>query len=235
MSTIKIISTSKDNSILMESIESVKQMNAVNTDFNINLKLYSFKNNRLGLSEHYNSLLAQERKLPIEERAEAFILIHGDVQFDSYSIIKRYLEIKDKYDLIGLAGAKKIKVSQSPLTWFTASKDYPDERYGIVKHDNFGESFFNGESHPDVKDTRVAAVDGLCMILGSNIINSDITFDEQFKYDFYDLDFCMNCNMNYKFKIGVMVEPVYHKSVGMSVLSIPFLEVEKVFKAKWKI
>lgn len=164
------------------------------------------------------------------------ILMHSDVDLSIYDFVKHLLETKDRYDIVGVAGTKKLFISQSPLTWFTGSHKYPKERYGRITHNHDGmmlESFFNREKSETV-DTEVITIDGLLMCLNKKVMtNEKARFDEQFTYDFYDLDFCLNVQVNTDLKIGVFVQPTIHQSLGKSVLTEDYLIPERKFRAKW--
>lgn len=96
-------------------------------------------------------------------------------------------------------------------------------------------SFFNAHT-PDVTDHPVACIDGLCIIFGKKVIKSDLLFDEQFLFDFYDTDFSFQCVMKYKLKLGVIVrKDLQHYSVGKSILTEDFLRHELDFRKKWNL
>ena len=146
--------------------------------------------------------------------------------------------IDGKYDLIGLAGTKNLNSSSSHLNWFVGSMDFPYSRYGDVTMLQDGNKeircWYNA-LYPDVKDTEVVCIDGLCLILSKKLINQGFKFDESIApYDFYDTDSSFQVIFNYKGKLGVMIEPVLHKSEGRGILKPEFLEYERKFRDKWK-
>jgi len=204
-------------------------------DYKVNLVLH--KNNKLFLSELYNKILKELRSNKNDE-LDYVAFCHSDVAFDVDSVVSKLTKLKQKYDIIGFAGAKKLNLTVTPLGWWPASGINPEERYGHIKNiynNQLIDSFFNLQTHPNVADTRVATVDGLCMMLGRNIIADDNNlFDEIFKSNhFYDLDFCLR-NLLAGKSIGVVVEHIFHASVGMAILSDDYKEVEKIFREKWK-
>lgn len=199
------------------------------------VQVHLIENNKDGLTKPYNRVLAEIRS---SGNIPDFVLfMHSDVKFDIEKVFDHIVEVENKYDLIGFAGSKKMNFKASPLTWFTASNQFPNFRYGCITsliHDQEIESLFN-EYDPDAKDAQVGSIDGLCMVFTKKLLESDVCFDEQFFTDFYDLDLCMNCILKHKFKIGVLTDPVYHASVGFSVLSERFYEYEKLFRQKWDL
>lgn len=231
MKTIEFHVVSKDESALLTEQVCSLALDELRSKENIDVKIINHLNNSVGLCKLYNSILEEKRKT-----VDCIVFMHGDVMFDIVQVVKHYFSVSDKYDLVGFAGAKKIDLKYNPFTWFTGSKVCPNGRYGRIihtQHPFVGESFFN-EHDPETKDTRVAFIDGLAMFLGKRILDSDLKFDEQFTFDFYDSDFCMQCNMaKEKFKVGVIIEPTVHQSVGMSVLYDDFQNPEKLWRQKW--
>lgn len=168
---------------------------------------------------------------------DIIIFMHGDVQVDIEHMIQHIEECKDKYDIIGLCGTSIMNVSQSPLNWWTASNPTPQAKWGCVTHGELGnqKSFFSAHS-PNINDHEVACIDGLCIIFTKKAINSNIKFDEQFLFDFYDTDISMQAVMKYGMKLGVIVEQsLQHYSVGKSILSEDFLRHEVDFRRKWQL
>lgn len=233
MKTVRLLTVSKNKKHLIFSDAFNSDICRVQSEFDLFTDPISISENKEGLPKVYNVFLNNCRK----DQVETAIMIHADVSFDYYSIMKHYLQIQNKYDIVGLAGTRKIELSISPLTWFTGSRNYPEERYGRVTHRQFnlGESFFNGHHHPNVKDVEVSTVDGLCFILNRNVIDSEARFDERFNFDFYDLDFCLTAITKNHLKIGTMVEPVIHESVGTSILRPEYLIEERKFREKWQL
>ena len=190
-------------------------------------------NNTLTLTQFGNKAIEE-----CKDYYDYLILMHSDVDLSLYDFVKRLVECKDKYNVVGLAGTKKLFISQSPLTWYTGSHRFKNDRYGRITQEIekgiMSESFFN-QNKPDVKDTEVITIDGLLMCFDkATMLNEKARFDEQFTYDFYDLDFCMNIQFNTNLKIGVFVLPTTHMSVGKSILKEEFLIPERKFRLKWQ-
>lgn len=204
-------------------------------DIGIEVLLVLHPNNKKGLPELYNEVLKNIRETKRE--IDYLFFMHSDVSFSIEEVAKRIVFLDGKYDLMGFAGAKKVDLGISPLTWFTSSKNNPEKRFGRITQNFHGtvfESYFN-KDFPQTTDTEVTSVDGLCLILGKSLIYSDILFDKKFKQDFYDLDFSLQVILQKKMKIGCVVVPVFHESIGESVLTEHFLETEKIFREKWEI
>lgn len=191
------------------------------------------ENNKIPLTSLYNRLKAEAKT----DNVDYVMFIHDDVELNLYSLVNHLMSVDGKYDIYGLVGTKRIDTRHCPLTWFTGSRGLEQYRYGKVIHDQYSEAinFFNDHS-PDITDTNVITIDGLCMILSKKVIESDIAFDSTLKNDFYDLDFCFSATFNYKYKIGVLVEDnVKHFSVGMSITKKEYLIPESYFRKKWNL
>ena len=165
------------------------------------------------------------------------VLSHADVKFNPVSFISHLIWIDGKYDMVGLAGTKNLNASASPLNWYVGSKEFIYSRYGDVtmidQNDREVRCFYN-QFKPEIKDTEVVCIDGLCLILTKKLIEKGFRFDESIApYDFYDTDSSFQVIFNYKGKLGVMIEPVLHKSEGRGILKPEFLEDEKKFRKKW--
>ena len=225
MSKFKFVVVAKDDNFKMP-IEKFGQYS---------VDVYQVPNNKEPLSKVYNSYL---KKFRIEqEKTDFIVFMHADVEIDIDKFAAHVEECKYKYDVIGLCGTSIMNVSQSPLNWWTASNPTPEAKWGCVTHGELGDqkSFFNAH-HPEVKDHEVACIDGLCIIFGPKAIASDIKFDEQFLFDCYDTDISLQTVLNYKFKLGVIVEEsLKHYSVGRSIMTVNFLMNEIDLRKKWQL
>lgn len=236
MINIKFVFVGADDKFLMEE----KEWDDIKKDLTgVSIYTEYISNNKLGLSYVYNAIL--DRSINPNTHGSDFdyiIFSHADVKFDPKSFISHLIEINGKYDLIGLAGTKKMNTSYSPLNWFTSSHEFPNQRYGHVIMTNDGrieDCFYNQHFNPNVGDTEVACIDGLCMIISKNLICKGFRFDNGIDdFNFYDTGASLKCILDYKGKVGVMIEKVEHTSVGKSILSKSFIENEKKFREKWK-
>lgn len=225
MSRFKFVVVSKDENFKMP-IERFKQFE--------DDCLY-ISDNKQSISKVYNDHLYEFRSSP--EQIDYIVFMHADVELDIEHLVKHIDECKDKYDVMGLCGTSIVNVSQSPLNWWTASNPTPEAKWGCVTHGELGNqmSFFNHHS-PSVTDHEVACIDGLCIIFGPKAIASDMKFDEQFKFDFYDTDISFQAIMTYNLTLGVLVEQsLQHYSVGKSILTNDFLTHEIDFRRKWNL
>lgn len=222
---------SVDKIILLNNQRTQKDVKRLEEENLATVSIVSNPNNTLTLTQFGNKMIEESK-----DDFDYLILMHSDADLSIYDFVKHLVEVNGKYDIVGVAGTKKLFISQSPLTWFTGSHKFVDDRYGRITHNHDGmmlESFFNRKK-PDVADTETITIDGLLMCLNKKTMqNEKARFDEQFTYDFYDLDFCINAQVNTDLKIGTFVQPTIHNSLGKSVLSEEYLIPERKFRAKW--
>lgn len=229
MMKIKFVVVSKDASFKMsrDKFENACPYFDVSVEF--------IPDNSSPLPSLYNNEL---RKARSSRSIDFLVFMHGDVSFNAKAFLDHLNAVKDKYDIIGLCGTSVLNVSQSPLNWWTGSNPTPFTKWGCVTHGELGDqTAFFSEHSPNVMDTEVACIDGLCIIFTAKALDSAIEFDETLgAFDFYDTDLCMQAVANYKLKLGVMVQKdLCHYSVGKSILSSGFLNTEEKFRAKWNL
>jgi len=223
---IKVVIVSKDSSFRMKGEEFAKYASLA--DMNISY----VDNNTKSLAEVYNTYLAQDRA-----NYDFMMFMHADVWFDLGATIPKIITAGDKYDVIGFCGTEVVNVSQSPLNWWTGSNPTPQNKWGSVIHGELGDkqSLFNQHT-PDATDHEVACIDGLCIIFNKKALESGIAFDPLFTFDFYDTDISFQAMINYRLKLGVIIErSLHHFSVGKSILNKDFLMHEIDFRSKWKL
>lgn len=232
---IKFIFVSKDNDFLMSDDD----FNSVMKSDSLSVYTEFISDNKIDIPTIYNQTICSSINPNTHTCDFDYIVFsHADVKFNPVSFISHLIWIDGKYDMIGLAGTKNLNASASPLNWFVGSNEFPYSRYGdVTMIDQSGgevRSFFN-QYKPEIKDTEVVCIDGLCLILSKKLIEKGFRFDESIApYDFYDTDSSFQVIFNYKGKVGVMIESVLHKSEGRGILNPEFLEYEKKFREKWK-
>ena len=237
---IKFVFVSKDNDFLMsdDDFSSVKSDSLMKSD---SLSVYTefISDNKIDLPT-INNLTIGSSINPNTHTCDFdyIVLSHADVKINPVSFISHLIWIDGKYEMIGLAGTKNLNASASPVNWFVGSRDFPYSRYGDVTMLQDGNKeircWYNA-LYPDVKDTEVACIDGLCIILSKKLIEKGFRFDTGISdFDFYDTGASFKCLFEMKGKLGVMIEPVFHVSEGRGILDSKFLEDEKKFRERWK-
>jgi Glycosyltransferase like family len=192
---------------------------------NVELKLYT--ENSQGLSKVYNHAISScETCLP-----GAFLFIHDDVYLNDYFWLERVWDALTHYDVVGLAGNKKIYPNQYSWLWNGENRrDAEENLSGRVGHGKKG-SYANISAYGKTPN-QVKLIDGLFMaVKGSLFENPAIRFDPQFEFDFYDLDFCRTVE-NYEKSIGTWPIAVTHESGG-SLGSSKWLHGAEKYRNKW--
>lgn len=225
---IKFVIVSKDSNFKMH-----KERLCIDKE-GVSIDVEYVPDNKESLAKIYNMRLRDERS---NRTHDCIAFMHSDVSFNVPMFIDHLSSIYTKYGLIGLCGTSTFNVSKSPLNWFTSSSSSPYSRWGCVTHGEIGDqtSFFSNHS-PSTLDAEVACIDGLCIIFTNIALDTDMEFDETLgKFDFYDSDISCQAMMKYGIKIGVMVQKdLCHYSIGKSITTPEFLDVEEKFRAKWK-
>lgn len=226
---IKFIAVSKDNTFKMNKEK------FVDLDEDDKVEVECVANNVEPLPVVYNRFLREERS---SRTYDYIAFMHGDVSFNGKLFINHLKSIGSKYGLIGLCGTSVFNVSQSPLNWWTGSNPTPYTKWGCVTHGEVGDqTAYFSEHSPTVMDVEVSCIDGLCIIFCKQALDSEIEFDEDLgSFDFYDTDLSMQAVAKYKIKLGVMVQKdLCHYSVGRSILTPSFLDIEEKFRNKWNL
>lgn len=202
-----------------------------------NIDVEYILNNSTSLTQIYNRQLHQARqKITTDVFYDYLIFIHADARLNLAHLLEHIESVHGKYAIMGLCGTEYVNVSESPLNWFTSSNQRPNARWGSVTHIEINNktSYFSYD-RPNILDHEVGCIDGVCIIFSKEALQSGISFDETFKFDQYDTDLSLQCVMNYKMKLGVLVEQsLVHASVGKSITTNEFLIHELDLRRKWK-
>jgi GT2 family glycosyltransferase len=164
---------------------------------------------------------------------DILIFCHDDIYLLDYYWIDVIVTALNKYDIVGLAGnTERIKMQPSWLfSDITLSKFNQETLSGIVAH---------GRELPPqnltiygAPDQQVELLDGLLLAVKDKTIkNNNLCFDEQFCYDFYDLDFCRLARSK-GLTLGTMALSVMHESGG-NFNTDQWNEGYKKYIDKWK-
>lgn len=227
---IKIVIASENDEYLFSNVKLDINTFPVKYDFDVEV----IKNNKSGLPIVYNSALRRIRENK-EKKYDYVLFMHSDVLFDIYSLLNKVDAYSSIYDIIGLCGCNKISYSVTPFNWFTGSKAFPLNRFGFVKHLDVNSETFYNSFDPALEHSNAICLDGLCLIFTQkSIYDSDIKFDESFKFDHYDSDLCFQACIVNKLRLGVIVEnSLVHKSIGVSITKEDFKKSEEKFREKW--
>lgn len=170
-------------------------------------------NNRDGLCKVYNRFLVPQYQ------NEILVFLHDDIGLDDYWLQLRCNEATEKFDVVGLTGLSYII---SDRNWNGAS---PWDCGAVAEPHRMWRPATNAPH-------RVYTVDGQCIAINTEkILASGIYWDEQFTFDFYDIDFCRQCNEK-GLLIGVWPIALTHGGKG-SAGTASYNHMLKLFNAKW--
>jgi len=164
-----------------------------------------------GLSELYNHAL-----LSVDD-GEYLAFVHDDVYLHDWCFTQRVADALERFDIAGVAGAVNPDLQQpswalnfdaqlTPLGW------QPDrQRSGLVNHFDYGHpevSFYGPTPQP------CQLLDGLLLIVRTSVARRHgLRFDPQFRFHFYDLDFC-RAAIERGLRVGTWPIAVTHNSDG---------------------
>lgn len=183
-------------------------------------------NNSKGLGEIYNNRFN-------EVDTDFVICVHDDVCIDDIHLFEKIQLYSKSFDIMGVAGGCNFSFKRyNRLSWMSVI-DQQKDLSGCVRHktDNDGNfDIFSSCNYGSVP-RRVVSIDGLIMIFNKKAYKS-IKFDEQFKFDFYDLDVCFSA-IKEGLSIGVVPISVTHYSKGEGILKSSYLLSQNEFIKKW--
>ena len=183
----------------------------------------AFENSE-GLSRVYNRAIEKHRSL----KTDYLIFVHDDAFLNDLFLFEKLEKGFRAFDLIGIAGATYLNLDSENVGWFHCPPHcraggvlHPvvDRKEGQFCHESFGAA-----------PKRCLVVDGVFMALKMAALG-EIRFDEQFTFDFYDLDFCLAMHKAGR-AIGVAPILITHLSQGASLGGRRFKLLERRFIEK---
>jgi GT2 family glycosyltransferase len=163
--------------------------------------------NKKGIPFVYNSFINDSNHNKI------LIFVHDDVLIEDLFWEEKLNNAFEKYDVVGLAGAKKCDLSR-PSAWHLMSD----------RQDHCGEVAHSHEKNVwttcfGPTNSRVLVMDGLFIAINTKkIIKAGLRFDERFDFHHSDITFCLKAN-KLKLKMGVVPIRVVHFGLGDSMNS----------------
>jgi len=174
-----------------------------------NVQLHLFDNNRLGLSTIYNTAIALAAQQPA-----ILVFVHDDVLLYDFFWAERIREALGRFDIVGLAGNTRRLPRQPAWAFATPDFQWDNRKYlsGTVGHGVNGG--WNDVSAFGPSGQACKLLDGLLLIADSDtLIRSGLRFDEQFRFHFYDMDFCRQAELK-GLSMGTWPLSVVHQSGG---------------------
>jgi GT2 family glycosyltransferase len=182
-----------------------------------------FENNENGLSVCYNSVL--------DDCAGSDVIVvfaHDDVTIGDLFLREKLDMAFDRrgYAIAGVAGSSQFNTNpDDPLTKWCQP---PDSTWsGAVEHELPGGLKYVTSYGPT--PCRCVVLDGLFLAVDNKRIGT-LRFDEQFAFDFYDVDFCLQAH-SAGLALGTTDIYLSHRSAGIAAAS--YHQAQQLFRAKW--
>lgn len=183
-----------------------------------------------GLTSVYNQALNDA------EPGEILVLLHDDVHLHDWYIASRAREAMQHFDIAGIAGSVRGTLAEPSWCWIF---DEALERTAKQPDRNLSGSVNHGDptQQPKVRvfgrtPTTCQIIDGVLMIVDAERARAaGVRFDEQFRFHFYDLDFCRTA-LQAGMRIGTWPISVTHGSRG-AYDSDAFRKQARVYLDKW--
>lgn len=190
-----------------------------------------------GLSTVYNRYLNDEQ---IKEY-DYVIFLHDDIWLNDVLLFDKISSVSKYYDIIGVCGGKTWKANRdtsTPISWTSATKDAGGSGYMLhcLKNEDTNEKYEHMNyfsSNYGISPAKTMTLDGCFLCLTKKAIQCDqCRFDEQFKFHYYDIDFCTTAYINH-LTLGTAPILITHESLGEGVYDKSYLEAQKLYLDKW--
>jgi Glycosyltransferase like family len=174
-----------------------------------NIELQLFDNNTRGLSSIYNTAIEEAKQRPA-----ILVFIHDDVWLNDFFWTERIRESLARFEVVGLAGNLRRVPRQPAWPFATPDLQWDEHKYlsGTVGHGKGFPCNIASTFGPSGQECKL--LDGLLLIADSDtLVKSGLRFDEQFKFHFYDMDFCRQAELK-GLRMGTWPLSVVHESGG---------------------
>lgn len=173
------------------------------------ISFHIYFENTTGLSEIYNNHIIYKN------RHDILLFIHDDVWMDSEKWIENVAAGLAVFDIIGVAGNRRLSPSQPAWTFraLDANGFHWDTNHlsGAVAH---GKCANGAVMQYGIFPARCLALDGVLIAARCrDLLRANVHFDPQFSFDFYDLDFCRHAATR-GLRMGTWGIPITHQSGG---------------------
>ena len=189
-------------------------------------ELRVFTENKKGLSEVYNIAIEEAINSPA-----ILVFIHDDVLISDYFWSSRIINSLKYFDVVGVVGNTQ-RISKQP-GWIML-----DLEGNIAEKSLLSGSIGQGNSFPPNQldyfgpaGLECKLMDGVFLAASSKtLLENKLRFDPQFKFHFYDIDFCRSVEQA-GLKMGTTDISLLHQSYGQ--LTTEWLDSYKLYLEKW--
>lgn len=182
--------------------------------------------NSQGLPQIYNA------RLVAAQAADVIVFIHDDVWIDDYFFSTRVADAMQRFDVVGVAGNRRLTPSQPgwPFCDEFFTRDDESNLSGSVAHAKgpFGPIAFFGATPAPCE-----LLDGVLLAVNASAMRRrDVQFDPRFDFHFYDLDFCRSARCA-GLNVGTWPIAITHQSAG-AFRSQAWERKYREYQAKWE-
>ncbi|WP_216862851.1 glycosyltransferase [Polynucleobacter sp. 80A-SIGWE] len=174
------------------------------------LTVHLFPENTKGLSEIYNSVIEKS----IGNAPSMMVFAHDDIHILDFCWMQAIFNGLNIYGIVGVVGNKRRVPLQASWAFIDSQLNWDESANlsGIIGHgsgfppENF--SFFG----PPFQEVKL--LDGVLLAAFSEtLISKSLRFDENFKFHFYDMDFCRQAELR-GVSMGTIPLSLVHESGG---------------------
>ena len=179
--------------------------------------------NSQGLPDIYNAAIADTAG------ADIVVFMHDDVWIDEEQFAERVIEGLDVFDVIGVAGNRRDARDQFSWLLIDGKWDKAENLSGGIAH---GEEAGGEIDHFGPFPAPCQLLDGVFLATSkSTLATAGLSFDPQFRFHFYDLDFCRNARQK-ALTLGTWGIALTHQSPG-DFASPEWVQSRESFLKKW--
>ena len=222
--SLRIVSSSRgpmEGTRLHRSVERLRNLQP------LNLAYLECNDGTIGLGQFYSDVIHQA------EDEETLVFVHDDVEFIDLDLEATLSDALTHFDIIGVAGGKYREPDQP--SWSGNPYDISNSAKagrlsGHVQHDVDGKTI---SSMYGPAPQTVKMIDGVFIAAKAGVLrNAGVSFDPQFKFHFYDLDFCRSAEVG-GLTIGTWFIPLIHAPISNGFDSPAWEAARKVYFKKW--
>lgn len=224
---IIVVTASREDDQGFGDTQLVESLSKMEWDW-VNNPIYRTLCNYGGLPQLYNRIVTNE-----ERRGKTAILVHDDVRIEDLFFVEKLEQAMGHYDIVGLAGTTEFDFNMGglPISWYSRDRHGCGVLSGAVAHPQPDRRI--AMSSYGLFQQDCIAIDGLFMAVNVGaLLDAEVSFDERFRFNFYDLDFCLSAG-NAGLRIGTWPIWVCHQSRGEGVASDEFAAEQELFLDKW--
>lgn len=176
-------------------------------------ELRLFAENTASLGEVYNIAIDEAHSQPA-----ILVFIHDDVFLPDFFMVTQIYASLQHFDVVGVAGNKS-RIPRQP-GWYYREIDASGKK--IADHrSNLSGGIAHGKQYPEVRFDFFGPpcqpcklLDGVFLMARSQtLLQTDVRFDPQFDFHFYDVDFCRQAELK-GLRIGTWPISLIHQSMG---------------------